>query len=206
MTYRKQQNERGEIIGYTNTETGESISAKDFEKQMQMQQLNAPSRQQMSAPMQMPMQPHMNYQQPAAGSHQVMIPGQGLYQATDGVNPRIPVGMGQSPAPSQGFSFGAQPVMPSINPHTSPLVQPGATLLTPQSGNTVPGAPQPASQGAFPGTMVSGHHPANATPTTMDPSQGMPPSAGAKVQGKNLRLEGIPHAHTQQHSAGHLKR
>ena len=37
MTYRKQQNERGEIIGYTNTETGESISAKDFEKQMQMQ-------------------------------------------------------------------------------------------------------------------------------------------------------------------------
>ncbi|MEZ4533830.1 MAG: hypothetical protein R3D26_02310 [Cyanobacteriota/Melainabacteria group bacterium] len=48
--------------------------------------------------------------------------------------------------PSQGFNFGAQPVMPSINPHTSPLVQPGATLLTPQSGNTVPGAPQPASQ------------------------------------------------------------
>lgn len=208
MTYRKQQNERGEIIGYTNTETGESISAKDFEKQMQMQHLNAPSRQQMSMPMQMPMQPHMNYQQPAAGAHQVMIPGQGVYQATDGVSPRIPAGM------NQGFSQGAmpgqpmmsQPIMPGVNPHTSPLVQPGATLLTPQSASTIPGAPQPANQGAFGGTMVSGHHPANATPTTLDPSQGMPPSAGAKVQGKNLRLEGIPHAHTQKHSTAHLKR
>lgn len=215
MTYRKQTNERGEVIGYRNSETGEVVSAKEFEKQMQMQQVHHQPT--MHQPM-MPAAP-MAMNQP----HQVHIPGEGVFHATDGVQPRIPHGMSGTPGGVAGqpmtsgmhqpYAPGiAQPVMPSHNPHSSPLVQPGAQLLTPQHKASLPGMPQSASapggaHAPLPGTMLGGHHPANAVPSTIDdPTQGKPPTSGAKVQGKSLRLEGIPKAHPQQHSKAHQKR
>lgn len=202
MTYRTQIDESGKVIGYKDTDSGRLLSAKEYERQMQMQTAMPPAGMH-SAPQlhhQMP-----RHQMPMGQTHQVHIPGQGTFHPTDGVTPRTPAGM----SPHMPGLAHSAPVMPNVNhnPHNSPLIQPGAQKLSPNNGMKMPGLPQAASHppGSAKGQLVGGHHPSNSVPTTVNATHGRPPTAGAKIQGKTLRLEGIPKAHPQQQHKMHKR-
>ncbi|MBZ0188186.1 MAG: hypothetical protein K8F91_18195, partial [Candidatus Obscuribacterales bacterium] len=62
-------------------------------------------------------------------------------------------------------------------------------MLSPQGAGNIPGMPMPASQNPM---MMGGQQ------STIEPTQGRPPTAGASIQGKSLRMEGLPKPHPQQ--------
>lgn len=172
MSWKAQMNEKGFISSYRNTDTGEQMSARDFERMMQMQgSVGAPDG---SMPMQSSypqtyaqpgMQPSM---QPGMqpGMQPSMQPGMQPYQA----QPAPQTYATGAPAPYQqappaGYPQVGQPQVgqPLVAaPGSSPLVQPGAASV----GSQAPIIPLPAT--------------------------GRVPTIGQEIQKKNFRLEGVP--------------
>ena len=183
MTWRAQIDDRGAVTRYKDTDSGETISAKEYERLQQMQVGRPAALPQMTAtpgvpmavtdgggftsagggfvgpggsPLMVPTAPQM-VSQPAGGA----LPAGGTGMMPGAAQP----GAGGQPfaAPGSGMPAGAAPGAEG----SSPLIQPGAQLL---NGATAPSTAMPMSQA---------------------PSQ--PPTAGQAMQGKNLRMEGIPH-------------
>jgi hypothetical protein len=176
MSWKAQINERGQIGFYRNVDTGEQISAKEYERRMQMQgSVGAPD-----------------------GSLQVQSPYPQSYAATPSISDaaynannhgthnqpvQIMPAQGQLPehmmAPQPGYP--AQAGYPQVAPQGYP--QAGYPQQLPQA------LPQVASpliqQGALP--VGAGGEPAIPRPAT-----GLVPTMGQTVQNKNLRLEGMP--------------
>ncbi|MBK9143597.1 MAG: type IV secretory system conjugative DNA transfer family protein [Candidatus Melainabacteria bacterium] len=185
MTYRQQTDERGNIVQYKDIDTGEVISAKEYQRIMQMQQ---------GLP-----QAHGQLMAPPQGQEQ-MIPlpqaaqpygAQSHYAAPQGYAAPQAYGAPQAYAPPQAYAAPQGYAQPSpyaapqgyAAPAGSPLAHPGAQYLSPQ-GPSNPGAtPVPRSQTA-----------------STDPGHGGPPTQGIQKQGKSLRMEGIVKAHPQAHA------
>lgn len=197
MTYKAVINDRGQTVCFKDMDTGETISAKEYEKRQQLGGM-LPSSQSSH------MQPQLHAG--SYGGHHVMHGG-GIDPATGHALPMqmpmqvqpmqqgiMPPMQGEMPMHMQG---GMPPMQPGMMPQTGggALIQPGATMLSPGANSQVPGLPQ------APGGSHDGMMPYQAR-TTIDPTQGRPPTAGLAMQGKSLRMEGIPKAHPQAHAAG----
>lgn len=172
MSWKAQMNEKGFISSYRNTDTGEQMSAKDFERMMQMQgSVGAPDG---SMPMQSsyPQTYPQSYAQPGMqpsmqpGMQPSMQPGMQPYQAQPAPQTYAtgaPAPYQQTPPagyPQMGQPQTGQPLMAA--PGSSPLVQPGAAPV----GSQAPIIPLPAT--------------------------GRVPTIGQEIQKKNFRLEGVP--------------
>ncbi|MCC7529843.1 MAG: type IV secretory system conjugative DNA transfer family protein [Candidatus Melainabacteria bacterium] len=182
MSWKAQIDETGKITRYKDSETGQSISAKEYERQAQMQMMPAyspyPSMQTGQ-----PMMPMYAGHPGAANAYPVQQMQTGRPIGQDLSQHLINQGIQQAPQampmqqmpmqamPTQGMAVpGMQPMGQMGGAPGSPLVQPGAQMLGP--GGALPvGAPN-----------------LNA------PGVAMPPTAGLAVQGKNLRMEGVPGA------------
>jgi Type IV secretory system Conjugative DNA transfer len=171
MSWRAQINDKGVITRYKDVDTGEVISAQDYARRAQMQ----------------------------TGSYSSGMPstmanqGSGIYSASGSGG----MGAGPSGAPSGGVAAGSSssvpvpgqdPALSAPNPapapltaDASPLIQPGAQMLTP--GAASQGAQAPAAQNASQGGLPR---------PALGPGAGETPTAGQAIQGKNLRLEGLP--------------
>lgn len=185
MTWRTQINEKGVITRYSDADTGEVISPKEYERRMQMQQGSYSAGPSMPG-MYASQGPGMYSGQGMAGPTYLTGangPGQLPVYAPVPGQPGMPMQMGMpsgmsaaAPPPPPG-----QPVAPLNNPGTpgggNPLIQQGAQMLGPESSNQ----PMPQQDGSAspPGQGLGSY-------------QGQPPTAGMPVQGKNLRLEGNP--------------
>lgn len=176
MSWRAQMNDRGTITRYKDSDTGEVISAKEYDRRMLMQQ-----------------------------SHYIAAPGTTLPQMTSN-NGRVHLGPngqvvgGEAPVqPHEAMqTLGApQQIAPQAAPQpqpiaTSPLVQPGAQLLT-EGSNASSAAPSPAANNQASGVpanlRLEGSHQAaapargQAAPTTST-TQTLPPGQiGYKARG-----------------------
>ncbi len=184
MTYKALINEKGQVVCYKDIDTGETISAKEYEKRAQLGAMN---------------HSYGGGQLQAPGGYGQQMPMQGMGQPMmqQGMDP-MAMQAGGGGMPMQGGGMPIQGGMPMQGmggqPPATPLIQPGAQMLSPQGGQ-LPGMPQAPSDQAgagAPGGM------SQFGATTLNPTQGLPPTAGAAKQGKSLRLEGLPHAHPQQ--------
>ncbi len=164
MTWRTQINDKGVVTRYCDADTGESISAKEYQRRLETQQ--------------------GGYTPSSAGvgmqstGQRVTINERGLLNNSGGTNPGLSMGLVPPPPAYEPAS-----VIPAPDPSLgtmeggSPLIQPGAQILT-------PGVAPPASDTTTPPRP------------DIDSSTGLSPTAGMPVQTKNLRLEGLPE-HTQ---------
>lgn len=195
MPYRAQIDDHGVVTRYKDTDTGELISAKEYERRIMMQQgaYSYPMQQQLPQMQAMPpgsvSPPGMvsadPYHSPYSSGPAPMAMPQGQPQM---VPPPPPVGSYASNGMQQAPQ---QPMMPSGVPASvpsvtgdNPLVQPGAQML-----NGAPGA------SGLPGAAPGG---GPALPV----GQGAPPTAGVPMQGKSLRMEGVP-GHNNTQSTGY---
>jgi hypothetical protein len=195
MPYRAQIDDHGVITRYKDTDTGELISAKEYERRIMLQQ-GAPSYQLPGALPQLqavpPMAPYNSVAPGAlyAGSqNQGMlppppaVPGQSAYSTNAGAMPGALPGAMPGALPSAPTALpGAMPASPAM-PAGSSLIQPGATML---NGAQPPAAAPVGSDGV----PIAG----------LPPGAGAPPTAGMSEQAKNMRLEGVPgHTITSSH-------
>jgi type IV secretory pathway TraG/TraD family ATPase VirD4 len=191
MPWRTQINEKGVVTRYQDTDSGDVMTAHDYERRMQMQMGGYSGSPGLTAA---PPGPGGSLQ---GGQKALIYPSSqyndaypsGGYGANPQINPQSP--MSTSTFPSQDAGMQGQAAPPPIAPGGSPLIQPGAQILAP--GAAVAQSPQPsafqssAPQGTNDGTMPQPQSPG------MLAGQGAPPTAGGlAIQGKNLRIEGIP--------------
>lgn len=189
MTWRAQIDDRGVITRYKDTDTGEVISAKEYERRQQMQAGQYVLHPAGTLP-QMTTYPAM----PGAVTAAPRLPdGGGVYPAGGGFvapSSSTPVAFPQPGTVALGshageVTAGAPAPAPAVPPTTvtadgsNPLIQPGAQILN----GGVPGAVGPAM------------------PVAHAPSQ--PPTAGQAIQEKTLRLEGIPRGENTQQASGY---
>ena len=167
MTWRQQMNDKGVITRYQDKDTGESLSADEWERRMQTGNGMADEGggSMVAAP---------------AGSPTQTAPGMmsqqgGMMAAPQGAMSPMPMGMAPAPvAPT--------PIMAAPNP----LIQPGAQMLAPGSASN----DMLSNPGGMPMTGLTGSPLQNQT-------TGLSPTAGLPVMGKTLRMEGIQKRDTQ---------
>lgn len=188
MSWKAQIDETGKITRYKDSETGQSISAKEYERQAQMQTMPAyspyPSMQTAQ-----PMMPMYAGHPGAAQAYPVQQTQTGrpigqdlsdhmLRNGTQQLPQQMPMQqmpMQQMPQMQQMPVQGMQPMGQLGGAAQSPLTQPGAQILGPG--------------GALPGGV----------PNLNAPGIAMPPTAGMPIQGKSLRMEGLPGASSKGH-------
>ena len=168
MTWRQQMNDKGVITRYKDSDTGESLSAEDWNRRMETQ----------------------NGMADEGGSLQANPAAQSSTPGMVAPPPAVPLG---APVPGMpGMQGGMQGGMPGMAPAPqapaaqpmsgpNPLIQPGAQMLAPGAANDMLNNAAPMSQGMA-GMQAS---------PLQNQSTGLSPTAGMAVQGKNLRLEGI---------------
>ncbi|MBS1990986.1 MAG: type IV secretory system conjugative DNA transfer family protein [Cyanobacteria bacterium SZAS LIN-3] len=193
MGWVSQMDDQGHIASYRDSDTGRRISAAQYERMMSMQG----------------------------------VQGGGTMSAGAGSMQTAPVYGGAQPAYAPqpyGGQAGGVPMLPGA-PALAPsptaavpssLIQPNARLLdgsqpsqmSPQmpAQSAMPAQMQPQGQGAAPFQpspgMMQGLQ-GGATPVA--PGAGAPPTMGQHIQGKNLRLEGMPHPTQRMPAAKHAK-
>jgi len=183
MSWKAQINDRGVITRYKDVDTGEVISAQDYARRAQMQTGGYSSG--------MPSRVSMGNQGNLGTG--VYIPGTypgGMSSGPSGGYGGLSTG-GVAAGSSSSLTAQEDPALSAPNPtpapltaDASPLIQPGAQILTP-GASAAPQAPagaptgQTASQGGLPRPALG-------------PGMGETPTAGQAIQGKNLRLEGLP--------------
>lgn len=221
MSWKAQMNDRGVIARYRDTDSGEILTPAEFERRMQMAQLQyTPAQSQLTAvPPASPYAAAPNMGSGAAfgqgyggGMHQQGYAGGGMQQQGYGGGGQQMLGGGQigqqlsqlgglaqqlsnsqlgggqmggmQPAPSMV----AQPSQPApVLSGNSPLIQPGAKMLNGTSGPDMLSQPAQGPSQAPPSIAgANGLSPLNSN------ANGMVPTAGMPMQGKSLRLEGIP--------------
>jgi Type IV secretory system Conjugative DNA transfer len=173
MAWRPQINEKGNIACWRNTETGEVLTAKQYEQRIMMQgSMSAPTEGGYASPYPMA---------PGTDGTPTMVGGGGAYQAPQAY-----------PQPAAGYPQAqpyAAPVapLPALGPlpPASPLAQPGAVPVGPGGVAVQPAGLAPLT----PATQANalGSNPAGGMP----PSQAVPQAGGPPVHSKNLRLEGV---------------
>ncbi|HEY9678438.1 MAG TPA: type IV secretory system conjugative DNA transfer family protein [Drouetiella sp.] len=179
MSWRPQLDERGVCVRYKDTESNEVISAKEYDRRMQMQSSMG-----------------------GGGSTTMMSPGFSAGQSAGGY--AMPVGQssygggGNYAAPSQPGMIPPPPPTPVSNGQLGSF--PGALNqpFTPQGGSNPlvqPGAHAVAGGGTD--LLSAAGAPQNPMSSSPLNSQtiGMSPTAGQAVQGKSLRMEGNPNHH-----------
>jgi hypothetical protein len=209
MPFRPQIDEKGVITRYKDTDTGEYISAKEYERRVMMQHGGYSYQMQPSMPQMYATPPatHMQggsfptgqvYNSPHAYSQGLaptaILNTQGQWAAPPGQVPPPP------PVPSQ--SYNSVTMMPQGASHAQSqhmAYQQQAQQAAPQMMGGAP--PAPATTGVpvvtdgnplvQPGAQMLNGQPAPAA-SLLPAGQGNPPVAGAPMQGKNLRLEGVP--------------
>ncbi len=209
MSWRAQIDDRGVITRYKDNDTGEVISAKEYERRLQMQQgqyLLAPGSNvpQMTA---VPAGYVMAKPRDGGGVYGTMPvapdPASGMLMSQSGMaaaplapsamapagtapSPYAPIAASPMPAAQQGMiPAGMTPAaQPAAAGGGNPLIQPGAQILS--SPNVLAPAGQQAGAPGMPANPAGGH----------------PPTEGMPVQGKNLRMEGIP-GHVNSTSIGY---
>ena len=186
MPYRAQINDHGIVTQYKDTDTGVVISAKEYERRVTMQQgaYSTPGQQ-------LPQMEAM----PAASPYGQVAPafGGGYQQAAPQMVPAPPAmgGGNYGTMPQQPLAPMSMPVAPAPQmPSSSSLVQPGAQMLNGSQLTPAPG--QAAMPAGAPG----------AAPIAPVPGPDAPPTAGMPVQGKSLRMEGLP-GHSNTSSQGY---
>ncbi|HEY9718659.1 MAG TPA: type IV secretory system conjugative DNA transfer family protein [Trichormus sp.] len=220
MGWKTQIDERGVVTRYRDTDTGECISPQEFERRMQMGQLQYQPAQQAQTMQAMPAQSPMQAMPPGmAGTYSAMSgaqpqgmgtmgganPGGQMMNAQLGAAQQMMGGqlnaaqnaMGQLSQINQQASAGlasqapgmpAAPAVPGMAPALAsdagnPLIQPGAKMLT-ASGQ--PNMLNQAADNPLPPPTSIGSSPLN------NATAGFSPTAGMPVQGKSLRMEGVP--------------
>jgi len=199
MGWRPQINERGVIARFSNSDTGEVISAQEYERRMQTLQggytpgySNQPAFSNAgtyaAAPFVSQAQPSGMYAYQTRNGHQVLVPPDNSRSMHPTQMPQYgylpPNGANYTNAPAVTMA----PPQPAFNSGDNPLIQPGAQILSP--GSTPVSAPisiatAPSPQSESPATS---NLPRPALPLGV----GISPTAGTPMQGKNLRLEGMP--------------
>jgi len=172
MGFKAQIDETGHITRYKDTDTGEVISAKEYARRAQMVQMPAYSpypSMQTGQPMMMPA-PMYAGQPGAANAYPVPQTQTGRPLGQDLSQHLINQGIQQAPQAMPMQAMPMQGMQPQMG--QSPLAQPGAQLLG-----------------------ANGGMPVNLNST----ANGSPPTAGMTVQGKNLRMEGVPGASQRGH-------
>lgn len=159
MSWRAQIDDRGVITRYKDLDTGEVISAKEYERRLQMQ----------------------------SGQY-LVAPTSTLPQMT-----AAPAGAGYVMAkPRDGGG---------LSPNGTIIADPSAMQMVP--GGMAPGgmAPRDQSGGASP-LIQPGAQMLNEQGLPGNPAAGQPPTMGQSIQGKNLRMEGVP-THLNNNSIGY---
>ncbi len=189
MGWRPQLNEKGVIARFSNSDTGEVISAQEYERRMQTLQggytpnysnqpaissggytgLPSISQPQASG------QPSGMYAYQTRGGHTVLVPPDNYRNASpqqynvapdDGVHTRLPAGITTALPPT----------------NDNPLIQPGAHILSPNE--QLPLAETPLATNAAP--------PVSDSPQPVSRAESsLTPTASQAIQSKNLRLEGV---------------
>ncbi len=227
MPLRPQIDDHGVIARYKDTDTGEVVSAKDYERRMMLQQTGTsyppPGGGQLQA-----MPPAYTGYPGAATAGQQMggngvfvppppaMPGypqagagmSGYPQMGNGIPSPYPAPVGAAPNPYAGAMGGAPmggaPMGAPAAPYPSPM---GAPAAGPNGGPLTASMPSAPSSLIQPGaTMLDGSAaPAAAPAAGGAPAMGgdAPPTAGMQSQqGKNLRIVGLPH-HQNTSSPGY---
>jgi type IV secretory pathway TraG/TraD family ATPase VirD4 len=222
MSWRAQIDDRGVIARYKDLDTGEVISAKEYERRQQMMQgqyLTAPN----TALPQMTAAPALtggsgyvmakpndglpypgNSPYAAAPSNGGLMAPQGMVpqgMAPQGMVPQgmVPQGMAPQGMVPQGMAPQGMAPQGMVPQGMAPqgMMQPG---MVPggMPGAESAGVPQqsPAGQSPLiqPGAQMLNGNQEGMLPA--NPATGQPPTMGQSIQGKNLRMEGVP---------GHLK-
>jgi hypothetical protein len=228
MTWRTQINEKGAITRYVDTDTGETISAREYQRRMQMQQGNYST-----APIMPGMYPTGAYPSPGGngytaggippypipqGNYQIgfnqqptdpsMIPSmsvQGNMMGGGGPNTGMAgtnMGMaapnmqmpGSNMGPNMGMAAPGQTMPMGTMPggNGSPLIQPGAQMLPPDGSYSMGGGGPQIASGNPPSMADQSANPNQGVGQGSGSFDGQPPTAGMPIQGKNLRLEGMP--------------
>ncbi|MBX9953255.1 MAG: type IV secretory system conjugative DNA transfer family protein, partial [Candidatus Obscuribacterales bacterium] len=173
MGFKAQIDETGHITRYKDTDTGEVISAKEYARRAQMVTMPAYSpypSMQTGQPMMMPA-PMYGGNPGAANAYPVQQTQTGRPIGQDLSQHLINQGIQQAPQQMPApMPMQAMPMQGMQG--QNPLMQPGAQML--------------GANGGMPGNL-------NST------SNGSPPTAGMAVQGKNLRMEGVPGASQRGH-------
>jgi hypothetical protein len=168
MTWRQQMNDKGVITQYKDSDTGEILTAAQFEQRMQTSNGMADE-----------------------GGSLMANPPAAQSQAPGMMAPTSPLGAGMAPSPMGGAGMSPMggmapspmapaPAAPMMSAAPNPLIQPGAQMIAPGSASNdmLNANPQPMPQG------MSGS-------SLQNRSTGLSPTAGLEVQGKSLRLEGV---------------
>jgi type IV secretory pathway TraG/TraD family ATPase VirD4 len=172
MGFKAQIDETGHITRYKDTDTGEVISAKEYARRAQMVQMPAYSpypSMQTGQPMMMAPAPMYAGQPGAANAYPVQQTQTGRPIGQDLSQHLINQGIQQAPQP---MPVQAMPMQAMPMQGQNPLMQPGAQMLG-----------------------ANGGMPVNLNST----ANGSPPTAGMNIQGKNLRMEGVPGASQRGH-------
>lgn len=178
-TWRAQIDDRGVIARYKNNDSGEVISAQEYERRLQMQPSGyglpygqAPGITAGLSPYAQPMPTAVSpYSQVMPQAVPVQTTPGSVASLGDGYPTQTPRGI---QLPETGTDYSG-----------SPLIQPGAQLL---GGSGMPQqAVIPPAQ-TMPSQLTDG---TGLVPPALGPGQGMPPTAGMPIQGKSLRLEGV---------------
>jgi hypothetical protein len=191
MSWKAQINDRGVITRYKDVDTGEVISAADFARRAQLQTGSYSSG--------MPSMANQGNQGNLGTG--VYIPGTypgGMSSGPIGGVSTGGVAAGSSssvPVPGQDPALSApNPAPAPLTSDASPLIQQGAQILTPGAS---PGTPAAQSDAQFPSSQSQG-----LPRPVLAPGAGESPTAGQPIQGKNLRLEGLP-VHLAGNSVGY---
>lgn len=172
MSWRTRINDKGVVTRYSNSDTGEVISANEYERRMQMPSGDTSTNSSLPG---LIVPPPSRFNQ---------MSGMPTYSASKDAYP----GGASSPSyavPVQTYAgnypTGNNAYQSADTAGVNPLIQPGAQVLgtdsAPSNGQSIASAEYPAE-------------PSSRIPT--DPLKGQPPTAGLPIQGKNLRLEGSP--------------
>jgi hypothetical protein len=194
MPWRGQINDRGVITRFKDTETGEVVSAAEYQRRMQMQDGSAPVG---SNPMLSRTDgPTVGPVSATSGRHSAeSYGGEPQQQAAPEYPPAMAPGAYPAQAPAQ-TPYGAAPNL--ALQAGNPLLQPGAQPIGPNGatpdmlGAPMQSAPAVAPQGFAPqGYAPQAPMPMGASSPLQNQTTGLSPTAGMALQGKNLRLEGI---------------
>jgi len=186
MPWRGQINDRGVITRFKDSETGESVSAAEYQRRMGMQDGSAsvgsnPMLSRTDGPTIGPV---------SATSNRHANESYGAEQPQPAAEYPAAIAPNAYPAPTSTL-YNAAPNL-ALQPG-NPLLQPGAQPIGPNgAAPDMLGAPMQSTLQAAPqGFAPQAPMPMSASSTLQNPTTGLSPTAGMALQGKNLRLEGI---------------
>jgi hypothetical protein len=203
MSYKAQLDDHGHIIQYKDTDTGEVVSAKDFQTRIMMQQgqpIMAPGAQAGAQPgqlMQVPgygMSPYAPQTAPSpyAGAQNPYAGAQNPYAPQAPQAAPSPYAGAQNPyAPQNPYAGGAPVAAPAPAPisaaPSSSLIQPGAQMLN-GAAPPPPSAQAPAPAGGPMIAAAPGQAPSSDLPGQAPGADSAPTDPGMPSQGKSLRF------------------